>query len=207
MLRFPPLVAAALCLGAAGTASADISDEASACIDMLRDRYGNVGGEVLEQSGSEAGTLVRLRDANGTEYECIVWSGPEVADFRVVGEGDSADDGGGAMAGAPRNDEIVVRFAPGTSGATYSDSLGSGGAVRYMLGAQNEQFLTVELRGNSEFINYIIYVPDGDILFESSQGGYEYYGQLYEGGDHVVEVFYNGDPGTAGSFDIIFQIN
>ena len=55
-------------------AVADISDEANACIDELLARYGNVGGEVLQQSGSEAGTLVRLRDGSGVEYECIVWS-------------------------------------------------------------------------------------------------------------------------------------
>lgn len=208
MRKLPTLFAAAALAALAVPAQADISPEANACIDELRARVGNVGGEVISDEFSEAATLVMLRDANGNEYKCLVWSGPEIAEFtQVSGEGAMADDGEGAMAGAPRQDEVVVRFSPGTSGATYSDSLGSGDAVRYVLGARNEQFLSVDLRGNSEFLNYIIYVPGGDILFESSQGGYEYYGQLYKSGDHVVEVFYNGDVGTVGGYDLIFQIN
>jgi hypothetical protein len=134
------------------------------------------------------------------------YSDGTVGDLRITGDA-GGDDGGGAMDGAPSNEEVRVRFAPGTTGATYSSDLGSGDAVRYVLGARNEQFLTVELRGNSRSLNYIVYVPDGEILFESSQGGYEYYGQLYENGDHVVEVFYNGNEGTTGSYDILFQID
>ena len=117
-------------------ATAEISDEANACIDELIERVGNVGGEVVEQSGSEAGTLVRLRDANGAEYECIVWSGPEVAEFRLVGgEGELADDGGGAMDGAATSVPTVsgeqrVQFAPGTSGAAISGILLPGTSVR-----------------------------------------------------------------------------
>ena len=80
---------------------ADISPEADACIGELRSRVGDVGGEVLGQEFSEAAIMVRLRDANGGVYECLVWSGPEIAEFRKVsGEGAMADDGGGAMAGA-----------------------------------------------------------------------------------------------------------
>lgn len=199
MTRISLLFGAAVLMAATTTARADMSDAANACIDELRARHGNVGGEILSDEFSEAATLVMLRDANGNEYKCLVWSGPEIAEFTQVG--------GAAAAPAPRQDEVVVRFSPGTTGATYSESLGSGDAVRYVLGARNEQFLTVDLRGNSEFLNYIIYVPGGDILFESSQGGYEYEGQLYKSGDHVVEVFYNGDPGTFGDYDLIFQIN
>ncbi|MEO0821932.1 MAG: hypothetical protein AAF074_16080 [Pseudomonadota bacterium] len=191
------------------SAAADISDEANACIDYLRTEIGDVGGEVVDEEFSEAAIMVRLRASDGREYECLVWSGPEIAEFREsTGESGFADDGGGAMAGAaPRQDRIVVRFAPGTTGATYTDSLGSSDAVRYVLGARKEQFLTVDLRGNSAFLNYIIYVPGGDILFESTQGGYQYEGQLYKSGDHTVEVFYNGEPGTFGDYDLIFQIN
>ena len=72
------------------TAFADISEEANACIDELISRYGNVGGEVLGQEFSEAAIMVRLRDGNGTEYECIVWSGPEVAELRSVNGEESA---------------------------------------------------------------------------------------------------------------------
>jgi hypothetical protein len=49
-------------------------------------------------------------------------------------------------------------------------------------------------------------VPGGDILYESSQAGYKYRGQLCKSGDHAVKVFYNGDQGTTGSYDIVFEI-
>lgn len=190
----------------ASTAAADMTPAAEACIDRLRAVGGpdGQGGEVLSTSFSEAGTLVMLKDKGGTVWRCIAYSDGSIGELIVA---DAADDGGGAMAGAAPQSEVQVRFAPGTTGATYSADLGSGDAVRYVLGARNEQFLTVELRGNSPALDYIIYVPNGDILFESSQGGDKYYGQLYMTGDHVVEVFYNGDAGTTGSYDVIFQID
>lgn len=101
---------------------------------------------------------------------------------------------------------VVVQFDPGASGATLTGRLGSEQGVRYVLGARNKQFLTVSLRPDNALTYFIIYVPDGGILYESSQAGNEYYGQLYKNGDHVVEVFYKGDPGTYGNYDIVFEI-
>lgn len=193
-------------------ALADMSPAVDGCIDQLREVGGpdaKAGGEVLSTQFSEAGTLVHLKDAGGTIWRCIGYSDGAVGELSVV---EAADDGEGAVAtaapaAAPSQSEVLVKFAPGTTGATYSNALGSSDAVRYVLGARNEQFLNVELRGNSQALNYIIYVPDGGILFESSQAGYKYRGQLYMNGDHVVEVFYNGEPGTEGAYDILFQID
>lgn len=193
-------------------AMADMSPAVDGCIDQLRKVGGpdaKAGGEVLSTQFSEAGTLVKLKDAGGTIWRCIGYSDGAVGELSVV---EAADDGQGAAeaassGAAPTQTEVVVKFAPGTTGATYSNALGSSDAVRYILGARNEQFLNVELRGNSPSLNYIIYVPDGGILFESSQAGYKYRGQLYMNGDHVVEVFYNGEPGTEGAYDILFQID
>lgn len=203
VLRAAALAAA---FAASGAAHADEQAAIDGCIDQIRTVTGGLGGEVLHSEFSQAGTSVTLRDSAGRVWKCIGYSDGTVGDLRVD-EAAGADDGGGAMAGAPRQDEIVVRFASGTTGATYNDDLGSGDAVRYVLGAQNGQFLTVELRGNSPNLNYIVYVPGGDMLYESSQAGYVYEGQLYRSGDHVVEVFYNGNQGTTGSYDIIFEIN
>ena len=77
--------------------------------------------------------------------------------------------------------------------------------VRY--GSSSSSYIKGKLRGNSGNLNYIVYGPGDDILFESSQGGYEFTGGLDRSGDHVVEVFYNGNQGTTGSYDIIFEIN
>ena len=201
-----PFAALAAALAASGAARADEQAAIDGCIDQIRTVTGGLGGEVLHSEFSQAGTSVTLRDSEGRVWKCIGYSDGTVGDLRVD-EAASADDGGGSLAGAPRQDEVVVRFASGTTGATYNEDLGSGHAMRYVLGAKNGQFLTVQLRGNSRDLNYIVYVPGGDILFESSQGGYMYQGQLYRSGDHVVEVFYNGNEGTTGSYDIIFEIN
>lgn len=200
------VAALAAALTASGAARADEQAAIDGCIDQIRTVTGGLGGEVLHSEFSEAGTSVTLRDSEGKVWKCVGYSDGTVGDLRVD-EAESADDGGGAMAGAPRQEEVVVRFSSGRTGATYSDELGSGEAVRYVLGAGKDQLLTVELRGNSGNLNYIVYGPGDDILFESSQGGYEFTGGLDRSGDHVVEVFYNGNQGTTGSYDIIFEIN
>lgn len=175
-------------------AMADISAEANACIDELRNRLGNVGGEVLRQEGSEAGTLVRLRDSKGVEYECIVWSGPEVAVLRRVGgEGADADDGGGAMAGADDAAEIVsgtqrVQFEKGTSGTTITGVLNPNNSVRYVIGARDGQFLNVNVNSRGGALDYKIQNPDKSALLDLISSDRPYRGQLWQSGDHVVEI-------------------
>ena len=145
-------------------AFADISEEANACIDELMARHGNVGGEVLDQQFSEAAIMVRLRDGNGTEYECIVWSGPTVADLRAV-------DGSGSMAGTSASVPTVsgeqrVKFDAGTSGTTITGSLESGTSVRYILGARDGQFLNVNVASRGGALDYKIFNPDGSALLD-----------------------------------------
>jgi hypothetical protein len=165
------LTAVAAALALPGAAQADEQAAIDGCIDQIRTVTGGLGGEVLNSAFSEAGTTVTLRDSTGTVWNCIGYSDGTVGDLRVD-EAGGADDGEGAMAGASGQDEVRVRFDAGRTGATYSDALGSGGSVRYILGAQRDQLMTVELRGNDPSLNFIVYGPDDAILFESSQGGY-----------------------------------
>ena len=187
-------------------ALADISDEANACIDELDSRFGNVGGEVLNQEFSEAAIMVRLRDGNGVEYECIVWSGPEVADLRPVGgEGDTVDDGGGAMDGAAAFTDTVsgeqrVSFAAGTSGTVISDTLQSGTSVSYILGASDGQFLNVDAGSHGGALEYKILNPDGTPLLDLIGSDMPYRGQLWQSGDHMVEIV------NAGAQPVTFDI-
>lgn len=201
----------ALSILLANPAVADVSDEANACIDELRTRFGNVGGEVLGQEGSEAGTLVRLRDGNGAEYECVVWSGPQVADLRRVGgDRNDADDGGGAMAGAEAAGEVVsgtqrVQFDSGTSGTAMTAVLNPNTSVRYVLGANDGQFLNVDIGSYGGALDYKIENPDGTLLLDPIASDTPYEGQLWQSGDHVIEVVNAGaEPVT---FDIGIGIN
>ncbi len=187
-------------------ALADISDEANACIDELNSRFGNLGGEVLDQEFSEAAIMVRLRDGNGIEYECIVWSGPEVADLRPVGsKGETADDGGGAMDEAAAFTDTVsgerrVEFAAGTSGTAISGTLRPGTSVRYILGASDGQFLNVDVGSRGGALDYEIFNPDGTLLLELISSDRPFRGQLWQSGDHVVEV------ANAGAQPVTFDI-
>lgn len=196
------------CLALASSACptvADISPEAEACIDELRSRVGNIGGEVLGQEFSEAAIMVRLRDANGSEYECLVWSGTEIADFRQVsGEGVMADDGGGAMAGAAETPIVSgtqrVQFAPGTSGAAITGTLNPNTSVSYVLGAANGQFLRVNVGSRGGALDYKIVNPDGSLLLDLISSDTPYQGQLWQSGDHVVEVI------NAGAQPVTFDL-
>ncbi len=187
----------------------DISDEANACIDELVSRFGNVGGEVLGQEFSEAATMVRLRDGNGAEYECIVWSGPEVADLRRTGENsDKSDDGGGAKGGAAAptvSGDQVVKFDTGTSGTLMSATLQSGTSVRYVLSANDGQFLNVDVGSHGGALDYKIFNPDGSLLLDLISSDTPYQGQLWQTGEHVVEVVNAGAQPV--SFDIGIGIN
>ncbi len=195
---------------------ADASDTTytDPCIDAVMAANGAdtpPGGGILSQEFSEAGTLVMLEDALGQTWRCISYKDGTVGELTRV---DGADDGGGAMAGAsgsvaqttPTSTEQRVQFAPGTSGAILDVTLGSGDAATYLLGANEGQFLDVRLETDSPSLFFMIYVPDGDILYESAQAGNAYRGQLYESGDHRVEVFYNGNVGTTARARLTIEI-
>jgi len=146
-------------------------------------------------------------------------NGETLTEFFVDGQNETAFATGGSGGGEGPVDgigydntpptvtgEVRVQFRPGTSSARYGNRLGSGDAVTYILNARDGQFLTVNLGGDTEFLDYIISVPSGDILDQASQSSFRYEGQLYQSGDHRVEVFYNGDQGTFSQFDIEFVI-
>lgn len=124
-----------------------------------------------------------------------------VAFWSDAGPAQRPPHGGATSAGSH-----TVRFAAGATNTTATGRLGSEEAATYVLGARDGQFLTVSLRPDNRDTYMIVYVPGGDILYESSQAGNEYYGQLYRTGDHRVEVFYKGEPGTIGNYDVYFEI-
>lgn len=188
-------------------ATADISDEANACIDELISRYGNVGGEVLGQEFSEAAIMVRLKDGNGQHYECIVWSGPKVADLRPV-EGSYTPVTKGDSASAPATQILsgsqIVQFDAGTSGTTIAGMLPPSTSARYVLGARDGQFLTVNVASKGGALDYKIINPDGSLLLDLIASDTPYKGQLWQSGDHIVEVLNAG--AQAVEFDVSFGI-
>jgi len=177
------------------------------CIDQLRKVGGpdaQSGGEVLSSEFSEAGTLVMLRDGGGTVWRCIGYSDGTVGELNVSS---SADDSGGAMAGSggePTTATNRVQFEAGASGAELSDTLTPGSSIRYILGAKANQFLYVRVAAEAPDVYYQIFNPDQSFLLEQMTSDKEYKGQLWQSGDHVIEVINRG-TGSA-SYNVIFGI-
>jgi hypothetical protein len=150
-----------------------------------------------------------LRDAGGTVWRCLAYSDGTVGELTMS---QAADDGGGAMAGAPGQSggepttaTERVRFASGSTGAELTATLTPGGSVRYILGAKNGQNLYVRVAAKGPDIYYQIVNPDGSFLLDQIGSAREYRGQLWQSGDHVIEVINRGDSPTA--YNVIFGID
>lgn len=98
-----------------------------------------------------------------------------------------------------------VRFPSGASGTEFTDSLDPQVSHRYVLGARNGQFFYFRLAANGPGMTYVIYNPDGSVLLDETSADREYRGQLWQSGDHIVEV-YNTANGRQ-SFNVIFGID
>ena len=150
----------------------------------------------ISHDGSGGDVLVNFTGSGGANGVCQVLS---VASAESAG----ADDGGGAMAGASGDER--VSFAAGTSGAEFTDQLSPGESRRYVLGASNGQEFYFRVAANGPGLSYRIFNPDGSALLDEVRADTEYRGQLWQSGDHVVEVI--NRSGEAQTFDLIFGID
>ena len=133
-----------------------------------------------------------LRDAGGTLWHCLASNDGTVEDLSVTG---AVDDGGGAMVGAVEGATITehVRFLKGSTSAAYNKSLSPGSSTRFVLGARNGQFLSVNVAAGGSGVSYQIFNPDQSFLLDMVSAEKLYRGQLWQTGDHVVEVINRGD--------------
>jgi hypothetical protein len=194
-------------IASAAPARADQQAAIDGCIDRLRQVGGPDGqsGQVLSSEYSEAGTLVMIRDAGGTVWRCIGYNNGRVGELAAA-EGQKADDGGGAMAGAAAKSTAGahrVKFDRGASGAELPGSLPAGESARYVLGAKNGQNLYVRVAGAG--LEYQIFNPDKSFLLDLISADREYRGQLWQSGDHVVEVVNRGR--STAAYRIIIGID
>jgi len=215
MNRFSSFLTAATALAAIGALEPVVAGEQDAidgCIDKLRTvggPDGRAGGKVLSSEFSEAATLVMLRDAGGTVWRCLAYSDGTVGELSVS---KAADDSGGAMAGAasdsggdPTTTTERVQFDRGTTGAELTGTLTPGSTARYVLGAKNGQDLYVRVAAKGPDIDYQIFNPDNSFLLDQMTSKREYRGQLWQSGDHVIEVINRGNSTT--SYNVIFSID
>lgn len=88
----------------------------------------------------------------------------------------------------PTTQTMRVQFASGMSGAQERGRLSPGSSIRYVLGAGNGQTLEVSFNNADSGLEYRIVMPNGHLLLDPVATTLPYQGQLYMGGDHVVEV-------------------
>lgn len=94
----------------------------------------------------------------------------------------------------------------GASGAAIEGVLTPGSSARYVLGARDGQFLTVRVEHlNGPRTEFQIFNPDGSFLLEMIPTDREYRGQLWQSGEHVVEVINRG--GAAAEYELTFEID
>ena len=160
------------------------------------------GGNVLSSSFSEAGTEVILEDGGGKGWRCIAYSDGAVGLLE-----EATRDRTEAARSAPdiSNSQERVRFESGASGAILNRSLGPGEAFQFLLGARAEQFLRVRVTPESGEMYYVIRNPDGSVLLDGTDTAMEYYGQLWQSGEHVVEVVNKTSDNL--NYDIAFEID
>ncbi|WP_233243197.1 hypothetical protein [Thioclava sp. NG1] len=97
----------------------EVSQEAiDACIDAVRAAHGAMGGTVLSTEFSEANSLVMLKSVDDAEWRCLVSNDGSGASVEQVGaptsteDSATADDGGGAMDGAPQESGMPTVGSP-----------------------------------------------------------------------------------------------
>jgi hypothetical protein len=178
-------IGATLAASAAFASNNPDQDAIDVCIDHLLGLGGPQGGEVLSSSFSEAGTEVYLLSGDGTVFRCIAYRDGTVGDFAAQ---EGADPDALRASGSIEQYQERVQFDAGTSGATLSRTLEAGGASQFILGARDGQFLDVALQPLNGKMYYIIRNPDGSILLEGTDAATPYRGQLWQSGDHIVEV-------------------
>ena len=199
------VMAAALVLGAGGTLASDNPDQPAidACIDalMASGKASAPGGTVLNSSFSEAGTEVILEDGGGMVWRCIAYSDGAVGVLEEATKEQAA-----AARSAPKASDYQeqVHFDVGASSVTLTRSIEAGGAFQFLLGANARQFLTVRVSPLSGSMYYTIRNPDGSVLLDGTDAGTEYRGQLWQSGDHVVEMV--SQSSDALTYDIFFGI-
>jgi hypothetical protein len=113
----------------------------------------------------------------------------------------------GSASGSAGNQTITterVRFPAGQSSYQFPAQLPPNMTVRYQVGAKNGQFLDVRVMPVGAPLTYRILNPDGSALLDELSLDKPYRGQLWQSGDHVVEVI--NRTGSTVPFDIYFGI-
>jgi hypothetical protein len=97
-----------------------------------------------------------------------------------------------------------ITLTGGSSGTEISAQLSPGSSIRYVLRAKSGVFLHTRVATNAPQVYYQIFNPDNSFLLEQMTSAKEYRGQLWQTGDHVIEVINRGN--RSASFNIMIGL-
>ena len=153
-----------------------------------------VGGDIYLEA--RAAYIACAFPSGSTTMSEFFVDGRDHSDFLRAAS--SGGEGGGTQT-------VQVQFPSGSTGTELSGSVEPGGSVRYVLGARNGQELYVRVAPRNGRLEYEIFNPDGSLLLDLINTNREYRGQLWQSGDHIVEVVNRG--GQSIDFNVIFGID
>ena len=179
------------------------------------------GGSLNMRATPSAGAAVVTQLSNGQNVRnlgCRMAEGRRwcriatLADPGVVGwaAGDFLAEGTGSAVQLPTaapgegGSQERVRFTAGTTGAELTGVLNPGESRRYVVGASSGQDMYVRVAPRGEPVTYQIFNPDGTFLLDQITSDQEYRGQLWQSGDHVVEVI--NRTNASANYNVIIGI-
>jgi hypothetical protein len=157
------------------------------------------------QYKDDKGKKVVRNIENGGNKHVYKWDNDDKKIIVSFNQHDTGSSHRGGASGEPTTTTERVRFNRSATGAEFKATLSPGSSVRYVLGAKNGQDLNVRVAGHGPDIYYQIFNPDGSFLLEQMTSAKDYRGQLWQSGDHVIEVINRGNKTT--SYNINFSID
>lgn len=97
-----------------------------------------------------------------------------------------------------------VGFASGSSDARLQGGLQPGKSRRYLLNARDGQYLNLRVMVQEAPLTYRIYNPDKSPLLGDMTTSKDYRGQLFQSGDHVIEVI--NSTNAPSSYELLVAV-
>jgi len=180
------------------------------CAATARDFYGTPSARVnMRYNGARVDGTETIGGeiyVSGRPYIACAFAAGNLAQTEFFIDGrDNSSFLASASTGAGETDTVRVRFDAGSTGAELSGHLAPGATRRYVLGARDGQFLYVRVAPWSGSLEYQIFNPDNSFLLDRVSARQEYRGQLWQSGDHVVEVI-NRTNSTI-TYNVVFGVD
>jgi len=151
------------------------------------------------------GRRVKRTEAGGNMHK-YQWEHRNITvTFNGGGHSGSSHDQGYGHSSEPGTTTQRVTMDSSGSGNEYSDSLAPGASKRYVLNARNRQDLYVRVAARGPGLYYQIFNPDNTFLLEQMTPDREYRGELWQSGDHVIEVINRGN--SHASYNVIIGLD